>query len=105
MLVVWQCISRQTGASTTVCTYKQEFYSFTTWFPCSSCPDAPAICNWDTFNSSEPNFHTLTGALVGGPDSNDNYVDSRQKPVQNMIACDINAAFQSAVAALVDLQL
>ena len=42
---------------------------------------------------------------MGGPDSNDNYVDSRQEAVQNMVACDTNAAFQSAVAALVDLQL
>ena len=103
--MVWQCTSRQIGAFTTVCKHKQEFYSFTTWLPCSSCPDAPAICNWDTCNSTEPNFHTLTGAVVGGPDSNDNYVDSRQEPVQNMVACDNNAAFQSAVAALVDLQL
>ncbi|GFG41057.1 hypothetical protein Cfor_04533 [Coptotermes formosanus] len=71
----------------------------------SSCPDAPAICDWYTYKSTEPNFHTLTGALVGGPDSNDNYVDSREEAVQNMVACDFNAAFQSAVAALVDLQL
>lgn len=84
---------------------RSEFYSSNTWFPCSSCPDAPTICNWDTYNSTEPNFHTLTGALVGGPDINDNYVDSRKEALQNMVACDSNAAFQSAMAALVDLQL
>jgi hypothetical protein len=42
---------------------------------------------------------------VGGPDINDNYVDSRQQTFQNKVACEINAGFQSAVAALADLQL
>jgi endoglucanase len=63
------------------------------------------MCNWDTYNSTEPNFHTFTGALVGGPDSNDNYVDSCQEAVQNMVAWDFNAVFWSAVAALIELQL
>nr|AAK12339.1 cellulase [Coptotermes acinaciformis] len=69
----------------------------------SSCPDAPAVCDWNTFNSPDPNFHVLTGALVGGPDQNDNYVDDRSDYVSNEVATDYNAGFQSAVAALVTL--
>jgi hypothetical protein len=37
----------------------------------SSCPDAPAPCDWDNFESPEPNVHVLEGALVGGPDGPD----------------------------------
>ena len=70
---------------------------------CSSCPDAPTVCDWNTFNSPDPNFHVLTGALVGGPDENDNYVDSRQDYVHNEVATDYNAGFQSALAAFVTL--
>ena len=69
----------------------------------SSCPPAPAVCDWDTFDSPDPNYHVLTGALVGGPDENDNYVDDRGDYVHNEVAIDYNAGFQSAVAALVVL--
>nr|AGS32241.1 endo-beta-1,4-glucanase [Coptotermes gestroi] len=69
----------------------------------SSCPDAPAVCDWNTFNSPDPNFHVLTGALVGGPDQNDNYEDDRSDYISNEVATDYNAGFQSAVAALVTL--
>ena len=70
---------------------------------CSSCPDAPAICDWNAFNSPDPNPHVLTGALVGGPDENDTYVDDRSDYVKNEVATDYNAGFQSAVAAFVML--
>ena len=44
----------------------------------SSCPDAPATCDWNTYNSPSPNYHTLYGALVGGPAAaNDQYTDVR----------------------------
>jgi len=69
----------------------------------SSCRPWPAACDWNTFHSSGPNFHVLTGALVGGPDENDNYVDRRQDYIQNEVATDYNAGFQSAVAALIRL--
>jgi hypothetical protein len=42
---------------------------------------------------------------VGGPDSDDKYVDSRQEAEYNMVACDFNAAFQSALATLIELDL
>jgi hypothetical protein len=54
-------------------------------------------------NSPGPNFHVLTGALVGGLDENDYYVDSRGDYVHNEVATDYNAGFQTAVAALVML--
>jgi len=71
----------------------------------SSCPDKPATCDWNNFNSAGPNPHVLHGALVGGPDGNDNYVDVRSDYVANEVACDYNAGFQSAVAGLKNLYI
>ena len=42
----------------------------------------------------------LNGALVGGPDHNDNYNDDRGNFVSNEVATDYNAGFQSALAGL-----
>jgi len=70
---------------------------------CSSCPPAPARCDWSTFHSREPNFHVLYGALVGGPDENDNFGDDRTDFIRNEVALDYNAGYQSAVAALITL--
>jgi hypothetical protein len=64
----------------------------------SSCPDAPAACDWNTYNSPNPNAHVLTGALVGGPDSSDNYNDERSNYISNEVATDYNAAFTSLLA-------
>ncbi|MBR4111918.1 MAG: glycoside hydrolase family 9 protein [Ruminiclostridium sp.] len=44
--------------------------------------------------------HTLFGALVGGPDSNDNYTDDRNNYINNEVACDYNAGFTGALAKL-----
>ena len=71
----------------------------------SSCPDRPATCNWNNFNSPQPNPQTLFGALVGGPNSvSANYNDKRNDYIQNEVAIDYNAGFQSAIAALLSLQ-
>ncbi|ESO91179.1 hypothetical protein LOTGIDRAFT_105269, partial [Lottia gigantea] len=64
----------------------------------SSCPSPPATCDWSTYNSQQPNAFVLYGALVGGPDINDNYVDDRKKYEYTEVTCDYNAGFQSAVA-------
>nr|AXQ39839.1 beta-1,4-endoglucanase [Panchlora nivea] len=69
----------------------------------SSCPDAPDPCDWDTFDSNEPNSHVLYGALVAGPDADGNYEDIRSDYVGNEVACDYNAGYQSALAALYDI--
>lgn len=58
--------------------------------------DAPT-CSIDDAGEN-PNL--LVGALVGGPDENDNYTDLRTDYVHNEVACDYNAGFQSAVAGM-----
>lgn len=69
----------------------------------SSCPSPPATCGWDQYNSPDPNPHILYGALVGGPDINDNYQDDRTDFIKNEVAIDYNAGFQGAVAGLLSL--
>ena len=64
-----------------------------------SCPDTPAPCGWDNFSNNQgPNPQELTGALVGGPDLNDNYNDKRDDYIQNEVTTDYNAGFQSVLA-------
>ncbi|KAK0059955.1 endoglucanase A-like isoform X1, partial [Biomphalaria pfeifferi] len=70
----------------------------------SSCPDRPAPCDWNNFNSAAPNPQVLVGALVGGPDENDIYQDKRDDYVTNEVATDYNAGFQGALAAIIHLQ-
>lgn len=74
--------------------------SFFLW---SSCPNRPAVCDWNTYGLTTPNPQILYGALVGGPDSTDNYTDDRNNYVTNEVACDYNAGFQGSVAALQSL--
>jgi len=66
----------------------------------STCPDAPATCNWDTFRSQVPNRHTLVGGLVGGPDIHDDFYDDRKNVKQSEVALDFNAGFTGALARL-----
>ena len=63
-----------------------------------SCPNQPATCDWSASSNPGPNPQILYGALVGGPDQNDNYVDDRNDYVMNEVACDYNAGFQGAIA-------
>lgn len=64
----------------------------------------PATCDWNTYNMAGPNYQTIYGGLVGGPtDASDNYSDVRSNYVGNELACDYNAGFQGAVAALQSL--
>ncbi|XP_059179535.1 endoglucanase 4-like [Physella acuta] len=69
----------------------------------SSCPNIPAPCGPFVMSSKEPNVHILYGALVGGPGQSDEYTDDRSNYVNNEVACDYNAGFQTAVAALKSL--
>ncbi|XP_037025017.1 endoglucanase A-like [Bradysia coprophila] len=66
----------------------------------SSCPNPPDACGWAFFNSDAPNTHILYGALVGGPNLQDEYEDVRNDAERNEVAVDYNAAFQGAIAAL-----
>ncbi|XP_002737112.2 endoglucanase F-like [Saccoglossus kowalevskii] len=69
----------------------------------SSCTEVK--CGSVALNSADVNPNVLQGALVGGPDIQDNYIDNRKDYVKNEVACDYNAAFQSAVAALLHMEL
>ncbi|KAK3581344.1 hypothetical protein CHS0354_016188 [Potamilus streckersoni] len=64
----------------------------------SSCPTTTHQCN---IGDPGPNPNLLKGALVGGPDNQDNYDDKRSDYVKNEVACDYNAGFQGALAGLV----
>ncbi|KAI7879812.1 glycoside hydrolase [Lichtheimia hyalospora FSU 10163] len=44
------------------------------------------------------NSHVLYGAVVGGPDQKDRFFDERSDYIQNEVALDYNAPFQSLVA-------
>ncbi|XP_059173960.1 endoglucanase E-4-like [Physella acuta] len=70
----------------------------------ASCPDKPAPCGWAQYESTAPNPHVLHGALVGGPDQNDNYHDVRSDYVQNEVTTDYNSGFQGALAGILHLQ-
>jgi len=71
----------------------------------SSCPMKPAICNMNILHLPTANVHTLYGALVGGPGKSDDYTDSRENYINNEVANDYNAGFQTAVAGLLHLCL
>jgi len=72
----------------------------------ASCQNpAPAPCDWNDYNSPNPNGNVLNGALVGGPDQNDNYSDDRGNFQTNEVAIDYNAGFQSALAGLIQAGL
>ncbi|CAC5418200.1 E3.2.1.4 [Mytilus coruscus] len=74
-------------------------------FCSSSCPMMPGPCSDLNKQADAPNPHTLFGALVGGPGQNDQYKDDRNNYINNEVACDYNAGFQSAVAGLKSLHL
>jgi hypothetical protein len=52
------------------------------------------------FSSSNPNPNTHVGAIVGGPDSNDQYKDARSDYSHAEPTTYMNAAFIGSVAAL-----
>ena len=72
----------------------------------SSCPSNPnEPCTHTQLYSSEPNPSVLYGALIGGVrNTHDDFSDNRQDYVTNEVAIDYNAGFQSALAALLNLQ-
>ena len=69
----------------------------------SSCYYKPSSCTWENCECPGPNPQILFGAMVGGPDLNDNYEDKRGDFIKNEVACNYNAEFQSAVSALAHL--
>ncbi len=51
--------------------------------------------------STAPNPHTLTGALVAGPNVNDEYYDSRTD-LGSRVAFEYNAALVTALAGIIE---
>jgi endoglucanase len=54
----------------------------------------------DNINEPTQSRHILYGALVGGPGTDDSYVDNRGDFTKNEVATDYNAGFTSALARL-----
>lgn len=65
---------------------------------CSSCSRTASSCSIDDAGEN-PNL--LYGALVGGPDQDDQYEDDRSDYVHNEVAVDYNAGFQGALAGII----
>ncbi|CAG5091310.1 Oidioi.mRNA.OKI2018_I69.PAR.g12962.t2.cds [Oikopleura dioica] len=63
----------------------------------SSCPAKPKTCDWAQ-SGRGPAPWVLFGALVGGPNEQDRYTDSRKDYIANEVATDYNAAFQGLAA-------
>lgn len=69
----------------------------------ASCQDKPNPCGQEALKNSGPNPQLISGALVGGPNENDQYTDDRSDYVSNEIAFDYNAGFTSALAGIIQL--
>lgn len=54
------------------------------------------------YNSNNPNPNTHVGAIVGGPNSGDQFIDSRSDYSHSEPTTYMNAAFIGSVAALID---
>ena len=54
----------------------------------------------DNMNEPSEFRHTLYGALVGGPQSDDSYIDEVSNYTTNEVACDYNAGFTGLLAKL-----
>lgn len=69
----------------------------------ASCPAGSASCDWNDYNADACNPNVIVGALVGGPGSDDSYVDDRKDFMKNEVALDYNAGFTGALAGLLQL--
>ncbi|CAK8690292.1 unnamed protein product [Clavelina lepadiformis] len=70
----------------------------------SSCSMA-GPCGWDAYRKKSSNPQILQGALVGGPDELDRYLDDRSNYKANGVGLDYNAGMQGTVAGLKHFQL
>eukprot|EP00879_Flechtneria_rotunda_P009977 GHRR01010433.1.p1 GENE.GHRR01010433.1~~GHRR01010433.1.p1 ORF type:complete len:1225 (+),score=296.26 GHRR01010433.1:1011-4685(+) len=71
----------------------------------ASCPPPDvADCTWESaYYTTDPNYHTLRGGLVGGPDNDDYWVDDRdQNNPANTVSLVNTAGFSATLAGLVD---
>ena len=67
----------------------------------ASCPvNIQQKCDSSYFYRDAPNPIVLHGAIVGGPDQNDNFNDQRDDYVQNEVSLNYNAGVQGLIASL-----
>jgi hypothetical protein len=67
----------------------------------ASCP-ITGPCSYEVdYEKPDPNPNVIVGALVGGPDRNDVFSDSRQDWEETEVGLDYNAAYQGVLAAMV----
>ena len=59
---------------------------------------ASGVCTDNLSADPKVNVHTLTGALVGGPDASDGYTDTRSDYCMNEVAVDYNSGFTGLMA-------
>lgn len=74
----------------------------------ASCPEpSEAICTWQTgYLNTGDNYHVLYGALVGGPDRNDQYEDKRDmNSIMNRVSLLNNAGFTGAILGLTGMRV
>ncbi|KAG0727200.1 Endoglucanase E-4 [Chionoecetes opilio] len=72
----------------------------------ASCPSPPDSCaqnNWG-YEQPGPNPHILYGGIVGGPSENGDWEDDRSDYVRNEVACDYNAGYTGALAAIIEMK-
>jgi hypothetical protein len=53
------------------------------------------------FVADRPNPHVITGAIVGGPDAKDIFVDKRLEYHYTEVALDYNVGLTTALAAMI----
>ncbi|CAG5100254.1 Oidioi.mRNA.OKI2018_I69.XSR.g16916.t1.cds [Oikopleura dioica] len=67
----------------------------------SSCPVSPQECGWDVADDKmSPNPLILFGALVGGPDRFDSFINNRKNHQQSEVTLNYNAALVGGTAGL-----
>jgi len=69
----------------------------------ASCPDPPQACGWDWFNKAEANprqTQILTGAVVQGPDDQDQFWDSRENYKGNEVSIYGNSVCVGTLSAM-----
>ncbi|XP_019884179.2 endoglucanase 10 [Camponotus floridanus] len=69
----------------------------------SSCPHLPKWCGWKQYRKNESNPQILYGALVSGPNENDEFLDIRYEPDYTNVRIDYNAGFTCVLAKLLQL--
>lgn len=59
----------------------------------ASCPPEPVACGWKYLNTPHENQHVLKGALIGGPEPDGSFVDTRNNSYSNQPFLDYNAGW------------